>query len=31
MTLKEANFKFGYPTSKTLLLNRCTKESIVDN
>ena len=30
-TLKEANFKFGYPTSKTLLLNRCTKESTVDN
>lgn len=29
--LKEANFKFGYSTSKTLLLNRCTKNSIVDN
>lgn len=28
--LKQANEKFGYPTSKTTILNRCTQGSIVD-
>ena len=29
-TLKEANFKLGFPTSRTALLGRCNKNSIIN-